>query len=102
VTPGYPHHVTVDLGGAHVVSGIQYTRRQNSANGAIDGYEVYTSEDGVTWGTAAATGRFTSTLTAQRATFAPRSAHFVRVVALSQLSGQPWATMAELNVEGSR
>ena len=100
--PGYPHHVTVDLGGTHEVSGIQYTRRQNSANGTIDRYEVYTSEDGVTWGAAAATGRFTSSLAAQRATFAPRPARFVKVVALSQLSGQPWATMAELDVEGAR
>ena len=102
VTPGYPHHVAVDLGGSHVVSGIQYTRRQNSANGAIDGFEVYTSQDGVSWGEAATTGRFTSGLAPQRATFAPRKARFVKVVALSQLSGQPWATMAELDVEGAR
>jgi len=99
---GYPHHVTVDLGGPHEVSGIQYTRRQNSANGAIGGYEIYTSEDGVTWGGPATTGQFTSDLAAQRATFAPRSARFVKVVAVSQLTGQPWATMAELDVEGSR
>ena len=102
VAPGYPHHVTVDLGTTHEVSGIQYTRRQNSANGAIDRYEVYTSQDGVTWGQPATSGRFTSALSAQRATFAPRSARFVKVVALSQLSGQPWATMAELAVEGAR
>ena len=102
VTPGYPHHVTVDLGASHVVSGIQYTRRQNSANGAIDRYEVYTSADGATWGEAAVAGRFTSSLSPQRATFTPRAARYVKVVALSQLNGQPLATMAELDVEGNR
>jgi sialidase-1 len=102
VDPGYPHHVTVDLGGTHEVSGIQYTRRQNSANGAIDRYEVYTSEDGRTWSEPVATGRFDAGLAPQRATFDATQARFVKVVALSQLAGQAWATMAELDVEGIR
>nr|WP_020389291.1 discoidin domain-containing protein [Kribbella catacumbae] len=100
--PGYPHHVTVDLGGTQPISGIQYLRRATGSNGLVGDYAIYTSLDGQSWGEPATTGRFTSARPAQRATFPQVEARFVKVVALSELSSQRWASIAELNVEGKR
>src|SRR5690606_27478867 len=61
----YPHHITLDLGAQYDVTGLQYTTRQNSANGRIAAYEVYVSADGVEWGEPVATGSFTATLAPQ-------------------------------------
>ncbi|WP_406081828.1 discoidin domain-containing protein [Micromonospora sp. NBC_00858] len=100
--PGYPHRITLDLGGAHRISGLQYTRRQNSANEQVADYEIYTSLDGTTWEAPLATGRFTTSLAPQRAVFPAVTARYVRLVALSEQTGHKYAAVAELNVEGRR
>jgi len=83
------------------VSCLHYLGRQDGyTNGWISGYEVYTSTDGTNWGTAAATGAWAATGAEQRACFSARTARYIRLRALSEVSGNPWAATAELNVEG--
>lgn len=100
--PGYPHRISLDLGGTHPIGGLQYTRRQNSANEQIADYEIYTSLDGTTWGDPVARGRFTTSLAPQRAVFPTVTARYVRLVALNEQTGHKYAAVAELNVEGYR
>nr|1EUT_A Chain A, SIALIDASE [Micromonospora viridifaciens]1EUU_A Chain A, SIALIDASE [Micromonospora viridifaciens] len=100
--PGYPHRISLDLGGTHTISGLQYTRRQNSANEQVADYEIYTSLNGTTWDGPVASGRFTTSLAPQRAVFPARDARYIRLVALSEQTGHKYAAVAELEVEGQR
>jgi glucose/arabinose dehydrogenase len=97
---GHPHQIELDLGTSRTVTCLHYLPRQDGwPNGRIAGYEVHTSADGTNWGTVAASGTWT-TGGENRACFSARSARFVRLRALSEVNGNPWAAAAELNVEG--
>jgi endo-alpha-N-acetylgalactosaminidase len=98
---GFPHEIQLDLGANRTVSCLDYLGRQDGyQNGWIAGYEVYTSTDGTNWGTAAATGSWAATGAEKRACFTARTARYVRLRALTDVGGNPWASAAELNVEG--
>ncbi|MFJ4775776.1 endo-alpha-N-acetylgalactosaminidase family protein [Streptomyces sp. NPDC088762] len=97
-TAPMPHEVTLDLGAPYNVSALHYLPRQTQSNGRIADYQVFTSPDGVTWGTAAATGTFTDGTDRQDASFTPRTARYVRLKATSEVGGNPWTSVAELNV----
>ncbi|MFC7613304.1 endo-alpha-N-acetylgalactosaminidase family protein [Actinokineospora soli] len=96
-SPPPPHEIRVDLGATYNVSALYYLPRQNQANGRIANYEVQTSTDGTTW-TAAASGTFPNTTAEQAVTFTPRQARHVRLRALSEVGGNAWTAVAELNV----
>jgi endo-alpha-N-acetylgalactosaminidase len=96
-----PHEIQLDLGGTYKVTDLYYLPRQDSANGRIGNYQVYLSSDGTNWGTAVASGTFPNTTTEQDVHFAAASARYVRLVALTEVNGQPWTSIAELNVAGS-
>ncbi|MER7762750.1 endo-alpha-N-acetylgalactosaminidase family protein [Streptomyces sp. NPDC097619] len=93
-----PHELTLDLGASHRVSGLLYLPRQDQSNGRVAGYEVYTSTDGTTWGAPAASGTFPDTAARQRVAFAPRDARYLRLRATSEVDGNPWTSVAELDV----
>ncbi|GAA4288880.1 discoidin domain-containing protein [Georgenia daeguensis] len=99
--PGYPHHLTVDLGAEHEIWALHYTPRQSGTNGRIGGYEVWTSTDASTW-VPATTGTFAPGSATQRVAFDATTARYVRLVATSSIGGDRWASVAELNVEGVR
>jgi len=96
--PPYPHQIDLDLGATYAVTTLFYLPRQNLDYGRLAGYEVYTSADGTNWGTAVASGRFASSTAEQAAVFTPRPARYVRLRALSEVSGRAWASVAELGV----
>lgn len=104
----YPHSIVVDLGSAQAVCGLVYSGRNSggtgSANGRIADYEVYASEDvsaiAGAWGDPVATGTFVNTATAQTASFPAQSARYLKLVALSEANGNPWATVGELAAAG--
>jgi hexosaminidase len=107
-TAAYPHSIVVDLGEPQSICGLWYTARSSTgsggANGRIGDYEVYVSEstssiDGP-WGEAVSTGRFENTAAVQLASFEPQKARYVKLVALSEVNGNPWATAAELAAAG--
>ncbi|MBG6136604.1 discoidin domain-containing protein [Longispora fulva] len=95
-----PHEIQIDLGASHSVTNLYYLPRQNQANGRIANYEVYVSTDGTTWGTAVATGTFANNTTEQTVTFAAKTGRYVRLRALSEVNGNPWTSVAELNIGG--
>jgi endo-alpha-N-acetylgalactosaminidase len=75
-------------------------RQDGNRNGRIARYEVYASLDASDWGTAVATGTFADRASAQDVTFAAKHARYVRLRALSEAAGQPFTSVAELNVFG--
>ncbi|GIG62506.1 hypothetical protein Lfu02_68780 [Longispora fulva] len=96
--PTPPHEIQLDLGASYSVTNLYYLPRQNMANGRIANYEVYVSTDGTTWGTAVKTGTFANNTTEQAATFTAKTGRYVRLRALSEVNGNPWTSIAELNV----
>ncbi|MDP9795983.1 glucose/arabinose dehydrogenase [Catenuloplanes nepalensis] len=95
-----PHEIQIDLGGSYRVTDLYYLPRQNKADGRIKNYEIYVSADGTNWGTPVATGVWPNTTAEQTVTFPVKTGRYVRLRALSEVNGQRWAAVAELNVSG--
>ncbi|WP_018347880.1 endo-alpha-N-acetylgalactosaminidase family protein [Longispora albida] len=97
-TAPMPHEIQLDLGGTYSVSNLYYLPRQTQSNGRIANYEVYVSADGTNWGTAVATGTFPNAAAEQTVSFTAKSGRYVRLRALSEVGGNAWTSVAELNV----
>jgi hypothetical protein len=96
-----PHEIQINLGGSYSIDGFRYLPRQDgSANGRIGQYEFYVSTDGVSWGSAVATGTFANTATEKEVRFTATAGRFARFRALTEVNGNPWTSMAEINVLG--
>ena len=94
--------LVLDLGGQYQVDGWRYLPRQDgSPNGTIAGYQVYVSDDGTTWGTAVAAGTLAANTSEKTVRFTAKTGRFVRLVAVSEINGQPWTSAAELNIFGT-
>ena len=102
-TPPLPHTLVLDLGSRYLVDGLQYVPRQDgNSNGTIAGYAFYVSDDGVTWGSAAATGTLAANTSEKTVRFTAQAGRFVRLVALSEMQGHPsYTSAAELNIFGA-
>src|SRR5215510_14004270 len=84
------------------VDGLRYLPRQDgSPNGTIASYQFYVSTDGTTWGTAVAAGTLAADTTEKTVRFTAKTGRYVRLVALSEINGNPWTSAAELNVFGT-
>ena len=93
----HPHWMVLDLGSVQTVSGIRYLPRQDGGvNGRIDEYQFYGSSSIATWGPLLAIGNFANTADEQQGVFA--GTRYVRLVANSEVNGNPFTTMAELSV----
>jgi hypothetical protein len=94
-----PHEIQLDLGTARAVTDLYYQPRTDaSPNGRIGRYEVYVSADGSSWGTPVATGTLPNTTAEQHIRFLPKTGRYVRLRALSEVNGNAWTSIAELNV----
>jgi fibronectin type 3 domain-containing protein len=101
-TAPLPHTLVLDLGGQYQVDGFRYLPRQDgSSNGTMAGYQFYVSTDGTTWGTAVAAGTLAADTTEKTVRFTAKTGRYVRLVALSEINGNPWTSAAELNVFGT-
>jgi|GEM_PF-475013 len=109
-SPPPPHEIQINLGASYNISGFRYLPRQDGcANGWISQYEFYVSVDGVNWGAPVSTGTFNygtastscpgaSVLPALQILFTTTTGQYVRLRALSEVNGNPWTSMAELNI----
>ena len=107
--PAHPHEIQINLGASYHINGFKYLPRQVldpqnpglwDSNGRIDAYEFYVSADGSNWGTAVATGNFIDSEDEQEVLFSEKVGNYIRLVALSEVNGEPWTSVAELNVLG--
>jgi len=97
--PVHPHHLVVDFVRSLAFTGIRYTGRRWNQNGRIADYEVFVSEDGKSWGEPVARGRFENRDGGQDVRFAsPVTARFLKLVALSEVNGKPYASVAGLEL----
>ena len=97
--PPPPHEIRINLGVVYDISGFRYLPRQDGiTNGRIGQYEFYVSSDGVNWGSAVAIGTFANDMLEKEVSFVPKTGQYVRLRALTEVSGQPYTSMAELNV----
>ncbi len=100
-SPAHPHEIRIDLGQFYDIDGFRYMPRQNGGiNGTIGQYEFYVSSDGVNWGVPVATGTFANDATEKEVLFGTTTGRYIRLRALSEVNGNPWASMAEINVMG--
>ncbi|MGC4941013.1 family 20 glycosylhydrolase [Kribbella sp. DT2] len=97
--PQPPHEIQLDLGSAKSVCAVTYLTRQNATNGRIADYELYLSTDGVSWGRPASKGTFGNSPDAKWVPVAATTARYVRLVQLSEASGNPFGTAAEITVD---
>jgi len=107
-----PHEIQIDLGTYYTLSAFQYLPRQDGSScGWIKQYEFYVSPDGVNWGTPVAVGNFDYTgytikcpgpgagiPTPRQIGFSPAGGRYIRLRALSEVSGNAWASAAEIDV----
>src|SRR5438094_662451 len=101
-TAPLPHTLVLDLGAQYQVDGWRYLPRQDgSPNGTIADYQVYVSPDGTTWGSAVAAGTLAADSSEKTVRFTAKTGRYVRLVAVSEINGQPWTAAAELNVFGT-
>ncbi len=98
-TPSHPHEIHLDLGGDYPVTGFLYTPRQVGSNGRMADYEFYISMDGNNWGSAMASGTWTDGTEQQEVDINQTTARYIRLVALSEVNGNPWTSIAELNIK---
>lgn len=101
-TRQHPHELAIDLGETVTVHGFLYLPRSSGNNGTIRDHEWRTSEDGVTW-TTAAKGAFALSPGDDGAHVARlqqpiAGVRAVMLVATSEVQGRPWASCAELSV----
>ncbi|MFT5847916.1 discoidin domain-containing protein [Psychroserpens sp.] len=94
----HPHEIALDLGNNSFISGIEYLPRQAGVNGRIANYEIYVSNSTTNWGVPVSTGAWPNNNNLQTVNFTPVQAKYVRLVALSEVNGQPWTSIAELRV----
>lgn len=96
--PGYPHELVVALEAPREIAGITYTPRQDSANGRVKDYEVYVSADGKDWGQPLTAGTWANDAL-PKVVFIPKTtAQFVKLRGLSEVTGQPFMSAAEMEV----
>ena len=95
----HPHEIDLDLGSNLSICGLAYTPRQGQDNGRIDRYGVYVSVDGKAWGDPIVVGSLKNESSKQWIRF-PKVlvARYVRLRALSEVTGRVWTTIAELAI----
>jgi hexosaminidase len=98
--PGYPHEFAIDLGKNHSVGGLVYVpRNDGSTNGRVKDYEVYISTDGKEWGKPVAQGSWPNDGTTKYVTIPSIQARYVKLKGLSEVSGLPVMSAAEIVVD---
>ncbi len=101
--PGHPHEIQIDLGAIYDIDGFRYLPRQwpESKDGTIYRYSFYVSGDGVNW-LKVLDGSFKpKNRTEKEVLFSTQTARYIRLVAKKEIQGNPWTSMAELNVLGT-
>jgi hypothetical protein len=94
-----PHHLTIDLGRAVTLKGITYLPRQDMAAGRIAECEVYCSSEPNAWSAPISKVKWPNTDQLQTVSFdQPVKARYLKVVALSEVNRNPYASIAELDV----
>ena len=98
----HPHELVIDLGGEFSVTGFRYLARQDGGwNGTFGECEIFISSSAEDFGNPAGKATFKKQRTAQSVNFQPTRGRYVLIRVLSEVTGGPWASAAEIGVAGS-
>lgn len=100
-SPRHPHEIQIDLGQTYIIDGFHCLPDQVSVNGRIAEYGFYVSNDTGNWGTPAVSGSFANTPSMKQVAIPPTPGRFIRFVALSEVNGKPWTSIAEIAIIGT-
>ena len=95
-----PHELVVDFGSPLKVAAVAYLAREDMENGRVKDYDIFFSADGRKWGKPAASGRFENSCDEQQeaALTRPVTARFMKFVVKSEVKGNTFASIAELDI----
>jgi hypothetical protein len=94
-----PHRLVIDLGRNMTVRGLTYLPRQDQANGRIKEAEIYLGNSTNAWGASAASVRWPDTAELQTLSFRePTAARYLRLEIRSEINGNPFASIADLDI----
>ncbi|MCF8295726.1 MAG: discoidin domain-containing protein [Bacteroidales bacterium] len=97
----YPHEMIIDLGNRYKFSSFTLLNRQDGENGRIKEYELYLSDTLNVWPDVLSAGQWINTSAPQTITFSDKPiGRYMRLVALSEVNGNPWASAAEISWVG--
>lgn len=100
-TDPYPHEIQIDLGDTYRLYQFILLNRQDGENGRIKNYELYISENPDEWGLPVSVGEFANTAAPQTLNFEQGIiGRYFRLLALSEVNGNAWASVAEFNFVG--
>ncbi|HUT10760.1 MAG TPA: discoidin domain-containing protein [Thermoguttaceae bacterium] len=95
----HPHEIVVDLGSEYEVSGFTYLPRPGGGNGTIKEYACYVGNDGKEFGEPVVKGTFAKANAENLVEFPVKAkGRYVRLVALSEVAGRPWTSIAGLRI----
>lgn len=98
-TPKHPHEIRIDFGRIFTLDSLLYLPRQDGASGRLADFEIYVSNDGVSWGLPIAQGTLTNSKEEITIPLATVGRH-IRFVSTNEVGGNEWAAISELNVTG--
>jgi len=96
----HPHEIQIDFGDVYEIEGFRYLPRQDGSNGRIGQFQFYVSSDGANWSDSVASGFFVNDAKEQEVIFSTVNCRYIRIVALTEVNGNPWTSIAEINVLG--
>lgn len=100
-SPKHPHYISISLGEKLKLKGFTYTPRKEIVNGTIKEFAFYTSTDGNNWNKVIQ-GEFSNIKNnpvEQKIYFENEiEASFIKLEALSEINGNPWASAAEIGI----
>lgn len=99
VAPLLPHEIVIEFAAPVELAGIFLTGRQDMGNGRIKDYEVYLSDDPAKWGAPVHKGQLANSAVRQELHFGKLSkGRYLRFVAVSEYSGNPYVAIGELEL----
>jgi F5/8 type C domain len=100
-TPAPPHEIVIDLGASYMLESLRYLPRQDAVDhGIVSAYEFYLSDAADGWEQPVATGTFAADRAAKLVRFSARAGRYVRFVAMQEINGREWTSIAEIDLMG--
>ncbi len=99
-TDNIPHEIQIDFGDVYDISSLIYLPVQAMSNGRIRKFALYASTTGNDWGVALVEGSFVDGNNEKKVFFKTTTSRYIRIVALEEVNGNAWTSIAELNFEG--
>jgi beta-galactosidase len=95
-----PHEVILNLGELRDLKSLRITPRRDMTNGRVKDYELYVSSDGTTWDVPIVKGSFLNATERQTLVLPkPHKVQYIKLVVLSDQSGQGLGAIGEIDVE---